>query len=93
VDVLTATAAERPDLAARLNDFNPWPTFMRHDPVGSVYYVDPVEAYPEYVLAAVDRDRPTISSPRATACRYLGSGSGRVPARGPVGRRHRLFRP
>jgi GNAT superfamily N-acetyltransferase len=58
VDILTATAAERPDLAARLNDFNPWPTFMRQDPVGSVYYADPVEAYPDYVLVAVDRDRP-----------------------------------
>ena len=47
MDVLTATAAERPDLAARLNDFNSWAPFMRQDPVGSVYYRDPVDAYPE----------------------------------------------
>jgi GNAT superfamily N-acetyltransferase len=58
MDILTATAAERPDLAARLNDFNSWPTFMRQDPVGSVYYADPVAAYPEYIVVAVDRDRP-----------------------------------
>jgi GNAT superfamily N-acetyltransferase len=58
VDVLIATVAERPDLAPRLGDFNPWPRFMRQDPVGSVYYADPVEAYPQYVLVAVDRDQP-----------------------------------
>jgi hypothetical protein len=47
VDPVTATAAERPDLAGRLNDFNPWPTFMRQDPVGSMNYADPIAAYPE----------------------------------------------
>jgi GNAT superfamily N-acetyltransferase len=58
VDVLTATVAQRPDLAPLLRDFNAWPTFMRQDPIGSVYYADPVRAYPEYVLVAVDRDHP-----------------------------------
>ena len=29
---------------------------MTQDPVGSVYYADPVQAYPEFVLVAVDRD-------------------------------------
>ena len=58
MDVLTATVAERPDLAPLLDDFNAWPTFMRQDPVGSLYYDDPVAAYPEFVLVAVDRDHP-----------------------------------
>jgi hypothetical protein len=58
VDVLTATVAERPDLAPLLDDFNPWPRFMRQDPVGSLYYADPVTAYPKFVLVAVDRDQP-----------------------------------
>jgi GNAT superfamily N-acetyltransferase len=58
VDVLIATVAERPDLAPLLGDFNAWPAFMRQDPVGSLYYTDPVEAYPEFVLVAVDRDHP-----------------------------------
>jgi hypothetical protein len=58
MDVLTATVAERPELASLLDDFNVWPTFMRQDPVGSLYYADPVAAYPEYVLVAVDRAEP-----------------------------------
>lgn len=58
MDLLTATVAQRPDLAPLLGDFNPWPWFMCQDPVGSLYYADPVTAYPEFVLVAVDRDHP-----------------------------------
>jgi hypothetical protein len=58
VDVLIETVAQRPDLAPLLGDFNPWPRFMREDPVGELYYADPVTAYPEFVLVAVDRDNP-----------------------------------
>ena len=58
MDVLTANVAQRPDLAPLLGDFSPWPRFMTQDPVGSVYYADPVAAYPEFVLVAVDRDHP-----------------------------------
>jgi hypothetical protein len=58
VDLLIATAAQRPDLAPLLADFNDWPTFMRQDPVGDLYYADPVTAYPEFVLIAIDRDEP-----------------------------------
>jgi hypothetical protein len=32
VDVLIATAAQRPDLVPLLGDFNPWPRSMREDP-------------------------------------------------------------
>ena len=58
MDVQIATVAQRPDLARLLDDFNVWPTFMRQDPIGSLYYADPVTAYPEFVLAAVDRAEP-----------------------------------
>jgi hypothetical protein len=58
VDLLTATVAQRPDLAPLLRDFNPWPRFMRQDPVGWLYYADAVTAYPEFVLVAVDRGQP-----------------------------------
>src|SRR3954451_13203017 len=58
MDVLIATVAERPDLASLLDDFNDWPTFMRQDPIGALYYADPVAAYPEFVLVAVDRAEP-----------------------------------
>lgn len=58
MEIITATIAERPDLAPLLGDFNPWPRFMHQDPVGSAYYSDAVTAYPEYVLVAVDPDHP-----------------------------------
>ena len=58
MDLLTATVAERPDLAQLLDDFNPWPRFMHQDPVGSLYYADPVGMYPEFVQVAIDRDHP-----------------------------------
>jgi GNAT superfamily N-acetyltransferase len=58
LDILTATVAQRPDLAALLGAWNAWPRFMLQDPVGSLYYADPVEAYPDFVLVAVDRDHP-----------------------------------
>src|SRR3954471_19745120 len=31
---------------------------MRQDPIGSLYYADPVGVYPEFVLVAVDRAEP-----------------------------------
>ena len=58
MDLLTVTVAERPDLARLLNDFNPWPRFMHQDPVGSLYYADPVGMYPEFVQVAIDQDHP-----------------------------------
>ena len=50
--------ASGPDLAPLLDGFNEWPAFMRQDPIGSLYYADPVAAYPEFVLVAVDRAQP-----------------------------------
>jgi hypothetical protein len=68
MDLLTATGAQRPDLAGRLDDFNPWPRFMHQDPVGSLYYADPVGMYPEFVQVAIDRSF------------HLGRGCGRLAA-------------
>src|ERR1700761_6644563 len=58
MDLVTVTVAERPDLAHLLDDFNSWPRFMHQDPVGSLYYADPVGMYPEFVQVAIDQDRP-----------------------------------
>jgi len=58
VDLLIATVAQRPELAPSLREFNAWPTFMLQDPIGSLYYADPVAAYPEFVLVAVDPAEP-----------------------------------
>lgn len=58
MDLQISTVAQRPELAPLLKDFNDWPVFMRQDPIGSLYYVDPVTAFPECVLVAVDREEP-----------------------------------
>ncbi len=58
MDLVTATIAQRPDLAPLLGSLNPWPRFMHQDPVGWLYYADAVTAYPEFVLVAIDRDHP-----------------------------------
>jgi hypothetical protein len=58
VDLVIATVADRPDLAARLDDVNPWPQFMRQDPVSSLYYVDARTTYADFVLVALDRADP-----------------------------------
>jgi GNAT superfamily N-acetyltransferase len=58
VDLLIATAADRPDLADLTWDASPWPMFMRQDPVSDLYYTDPRAAFGEFVLVAVERDHP-----------------------------------
>jgi GNAT superfamily N-acetyltransferase len=58
MDLLVTTAGRRPDLVPLLEDFDPWPAFMRRDPVAPLYYRDPATAHPGFVLIAVDRDRP-----------------------------------
>jgi len=58
VDIVTASVAQRPELADLLYRFSPWPVFMRQDPIGDLYYNDPVSAYADFILVAVDRDQP-----------------------------------
>ncbi|MGP4114728.1 N-acetyltransferase [Streptomyces sp. 4N509B] len=58
MDLLVTTAAERPDLVPLLGDFNDWPRFMLEDPVAPLYFTDAETAFPEFVLIAIDRDRP-----------------------------------
>jgi GNAT superfamily N-acetyltransferase len=54
-----ATIAARPDLAPLLWAFPyAWPAFMYEDPTGSLYYADAATAYPEFVLVAIDGDKP-----------------------------------
>ena len=64
MDIRISTVAQRPDLAPLLRDFDPWPRFMRQDPVGGLYYTDPVAAYPDFVFVAVDADDPGRSVAR-----------------------------
>ena len=47
--------ADRPDLAeAMWNMPNSWPEFMRHDPIGGLFYGNVETRFPEFVLVAQD---------------------------------------
>ncbi|KGN38592.1 hypothetical protein [Knoellia subterranea] len=60
MDLQIATLAERPDLAHLLRDFDdPWPEFMKWDPVGDLYYSRVSTTYPEWTLLAWDAADPT----------------------------------
>lgn len=57
MDLDIASVADRPErgpLYERLDGH--WPTFMSQDPTSAFYYGYQIEAYPEHVLIAVDRD-------------------------------------
>lgn len=59
MDLELTTLARRPDLEPLLEEFpDAWPEFMNHDPVGGLYYNVVPRLYAEYVVLAVDRDRP-----------------------------------
>ncbi len=47
--------ADRPDLVEAMWDMpNSWPEFMRHDPIGGLYYGNVVTRFSDYVLLAQD---------------------------------------
>jgi hypothetical protein len=47
--------ADRPDLVKAMWDMpNSWPEFMRHDPIGGLYYGTVEMRFPEFVLVAQD---------------------------------------
>jgi hypothetical protein len=60
MDLLIASVADRPELPstyAKGEDL--WPEFMYQDPVGELYFADCREAFPEFVVVAVDPAEPT----------------------------------
>jgi GNAT superfamily N-acetyltransferase len=57
--------ADRPDLATAMWDMpNSWPEFMRHDPVGGLYYGNLETRFAEFVLIAQDETDEVV------ACAY-----------------------
>ncbi|HLL68058.1 MAG TPA: N-acetyltransferase [Micromonosporaceae bacterium] len=62
-----ATLVDRPELAARINDFPAGVAeFLYHDPVSAAMYDDVVAAYPEFTIVAVDPADPDV--PVAKMC-------------------------
>ncbi|WP_170970143.1 GNAT family N-acetyltransferase [Nocardioides jishulii] len=55
------TLAERPDLMDVFWDMeSPWPEFMKHDPIGNMYY-DSLERFTEHVLVCLDEDGTMVA--------------------------------
>lgn len=55
VAIKISVLADRPDLAGAMWDMpNSWPEFMRHDPIGGLYYGNVETRFPEFVLVAQD---------------------------------------
>ncbi len=56
--------ADRPDLADAMWDMeNSWPEFMRHDPIGGLFYGNVETRFADYVLIGQDADE-------VVACAY-----------------------
>ena len=50
-----STLAARPDLAEAMWDMDsPWPEFMRHDPIGGLFYSNVEDRFAEFVLVGQD---------------------------------------
>jgi GNAT superfamily N-acetyltransferase len=55
VELTISVLADRPDLAEAMWAMeSPWPEFMRHDPIGGLFYGNVVERFADYVLVAQD---------------------------------------
>ena len=55
--------ADRPDLANAMWDMpKSWPEFMRHDPIGGLYYSNVETRFPEYVLVAQEANEVVASA-------------------------------
>ncbi|CAN5337561.1 hypothetical protein BH11ACT1_BH11ACT1_28440 [soil metagenome] len=53
VPLTISVLAERPDLVTGMWEMpNSWPEFMRHDPIGGLYYGNVETRFPEFVLVA-----------------------------------------
>jgi hypothetical protein len=90
MSLLTASLAERPDLAGIFDDFpGGWPDFMYHDLVSNVLYDHLVKAHPESNLIAVDPAFP--DKPVARVCAFPFTWDGDLDTDLPVGGYDRIL--
>jgi GNAT superfamily N-acetyltransferase len=75
VDLLIASVADRPELpSAYRRGEDLWPEFMYQDPVGELYFADHREAFPEFVVVAVDQAEPDRLAARALSAPFTWEG-------------------
>src|SRR5262249_807482 len=61
MDLTISVLADRPDLEEALAEWESlWPEFMRHDPIGNMYY-GLSDLFAEYVLVAQDDSKRVVA--------------------------------
>lgn len=80
MDVMVASLADRPDLAPLLWGLDdPWPEFMRHDPIGDLYYSHADTTYAAWSLVAWDAADPTRAIAKSHSVPFaMGEDIGRA---------------
>ena len=74
-----STLAERPDLVETFWDMpNSWPEFMRHDPIGGLYYNNCTSLFADFVLVALDDDGEIVAEAHSIPF-VLGEGDDLPP--------------
>ena len=62
VPLTISRLSDRPDLADVMWDMaSPWPEFMRHDPIGGLFYGNVVDRFADYVLIAQDESGAVVA--------------------------------
>lgn len=78
MDLVIASVAERPDLAGHLPMPDLWPEFMKHDPIGDLYYARARTTYPEFVVLAFDASDLSVPVAKSYSVPFaMGGDSGR----------------
>jgi len=76
------TLAERPDLIEAMWAMpNPWPEFMRNDPVAEIFYGRLPDVFPEYQLLALDEQGAITGRLHSVPFAWLGTDDD-LPERG-----------
>ncbi len=73
--LIVTSLAERPDLVEATWELSYlWPTFMKHDPVGDLYYTRCVDQFPDLAIVAEDPLAPGIVQARGFAVPFAARG-------------------
>ena len=85
MELTISVLADRPDLAEAMWDMeSPWPEFMRHDPIGGLFYGNVEDRFADYVLVAQDEAGAVVA--QAFSVPFVLGGARAAGQR--LGRRH-----
>jgi GNAT superfamily N-acetyltransferase len=73
VSLTISVLADRPDLVDAFWDMeNSWPEFMKHDPMGGLFYGNLEARFADYVLVAQDADLEVVAAAYSLPCMLGG---------------------